>query len=114
MLTPVKYGGFGMLDIHLLNKSLNLKSLGRMEGSDHPIFKQLWQHLKLKEFFNVTCELRCDEKLIFALKLLNEQRSVIKTWPLDSVVGNPNLLNMLNKYKLKNLLTRTGMLSIPV
>ena len=114
MLTPVKYGGFGMLDIHLLNKSLNLKSLGRMEGSDHPIFKQVWQHLKLKEFFNVTCELRCDEKLIFALKLLNEQRSVIKSWPLDSVVGNPNLLNMLNKYKIKNLLTRTGLLSIPV
>ena len=114
MLTRVKYGGFGMLDIFLLNKWLNLKSLGRMKRTDHPLLKQCWQHLKAKEYFNVTCELRFDDKLTYALKLLNEQRETIKSWPVDKVVSDPNLLNMLNKYKLKNLLTRVGRLSIPV
>ena len=41
MLTPMKYGGFGLMDIRDLSASLDLRSLGRTLTSTHPLFGQI-------------------------------------------------------------------------
>ena len=69
MMTPVKYGGFGMANIVLINKSLNLRAIGRMSQSEHPMFKQIWSDLKNKGFFNLKSTYAVDEKLKEGLKL---------------------------------------------
>ena len=72
MLTPVQFGGFGTSDIFLMNKSLNLRSIGRMATTEHPMFKQIWLNLKYRGFFNVKTELMVDLKIKEGIKLLNE------------------------------------------
>ena len=39
MLTPTSLGGFGMTDIFILNKALNLRAIGRLVQTEHPVFK---------------------------------------------------------------------------
>ena len=113
LLTPCKYGGFGMLDICKMNKSFNIRAVGRMSGSEHPMFKQIWTDVKNSGFFNARTSLAVDSKLREGLKLLNSKRISILSWPLDQLMSNANIMAMLIDCKLMNVLTSTGRLSIP-
>ena len=114
MVTPVKDGGFGMMDIELLNKSLTLRAIGRMVSSEHPMFKQLWQRLKYKCFFNVSTNLEVDLKLKEGLKLLNIVRRGTLNWPIERVLQNVNLCSILGTTKLADVLTNPGRISMAV
>ena len=113
VLTPCKYGGFGMLDIFKMNESFNIRALGRMSNSEHPVFKQVWSDVKNSSFFNVRTAFAADGKLRAGLKLLNARRLDILTWSPDQIMSNASLVVMLDNCKLINVLTSTGRLSIP-
>ena len=36
---PVKFGGYGMLDVIKLDESLKIKALGRFFGTNHPFLR---------------------------------------------------------------------------
>ena len=112
MLTPCKLGGFGLTDIDLLNKSLNLRAIGRLSNSEHPLFKQIWADLSRKGFFNVFTSKPVDTKLKIGLKLLNEQRSQVLTWPIGKILLNSSLIQAIGSTRLKDVLTRAGKLSL--
>ena len=113
MLTPVQLGGFGMMNIDLMNKSLNLKAIGRMVQSEHPVFKQIWADVREKCYFNVTTKLSVDDKLKEGLKLLNSKRADVLAWPVEKVCANLNLVSLVMGTKLSEALTVNGKRSIP-
>ena len=55
MCKPVKLGGFGMLDVSILNESLKIKSIGRMATSDHPFISILREKSSFGNFFHPNC-----------------------------------------------------------
>ena len=114
VLTPCKFGGFGMADINLMNKSLNLRAIGRLTKSDHPMFRQIWREIKSKGFFNVHTSYEVDGKLKEGLRLLNEKRIDILKWPVETVMANVSAKLMFENLRLTNVLTKAGRLSIPV
>ena len=113
MVTPVQQGGFGMTDINLMNKALNLRAMGRMTVSEHPVFKQLWSKIGIHGFFNVSTNLAVDDKIKVGLKLLNNKRLGVLSWPVNVLSSNVHLIQILAETKLISVLTRTGKLSIP-
>ena len=102
----------GMLDIDQLNKSLNLRSIGRMMSSDHPLFKQLWQEIGLNGYFNLRTRYSVDQKLVEGLKLLNLKRLEILNLPVDKIKASADIMLMLSDTRLKNVLTSAGRYSI--
>ena len=62
--SPVACGGFGMININDLNKSLDLRSYGRLLVSEHPMLKQISQIVRSKGWLNIEIkQLSVDEKL---------------------------------------------------
>ena len=53
METESKFGGFGMVNVKLLNDSLDLRSFSRLLVSNHPFFEQIKDLVDSKDFFNV-------------------------------------------------------------
>ena len=100
------------MDLFLLNKSLTLRSVGRMASSEHPVFKQIWNRLKPKGFLNVRTNLAVDSKLKEGLKLLYEARGEIFNWPIDRALSNANLCATLSSTRLADVLTPAGRLSL--
>ena len=112
MLTPMQLGGFGMMDIDLMNKSLNLRAAGRMAVSNHPVFKQIWADVSKKGFFNIDTNLIVDAKLREGIKLLNSKRNEVLTWPIEKIKGNLKLVSLIRELKLRDALTINGRRSL--
>ena len=49
--TPLKFGGFGMIDIQQLDRSLKLRMLSRIFASSHPFLEIVKQKINMSEFF---------------------------------------------------------------
>ena len=114
MLASTKLGGFGMMDIALMNRSLALRAIGRMASSKHPFFRQIWNDINSQGFFKVTTKLAVDEKLKEGLKLLEQARCDALSWPMEIVLTNNNLCSAIGATKLSTILTNAGRQSIPV
>ena len=112
MLTPVKYGGFGLIDVAKLGESLDLRSLGRTLDSNHPFFRQIRDLFDFTDFFNVKINGRVDLKLKRAVQLLNLDRSEVYRWPREKVMESVSLKTIIQNVKLSNLLTAAGKQSI--
>ena len=112
MLTPCHLGGFGLTDICLMNKSLNLRALGRMAKSIHPMFSQIWSDIDRSSFFSLGTRLAVDVKIKEGLKLMNEKRRQTLRWPLEKVLLDSNLKATIGTIKLKSVLTNLGKQSI--
>ena len=113
VLTPCRLGGFGMADIFKMHESFNLRAIGRMARSEHPILKQIWINIKASGFFEAKTSYAVDLKVKEGLKLLNKKRIEVLSWPEDKIVSNACLLSMLRETKLVSVLTHAGKLSIP-
>lgn len=112
MLTPIKYGGFGLVNTKDLGDSLDLRSLGRTMESTHPFLMQLSGLINYGEFFNVKVDGNVDGKLMHAIKLLNKDRGKIKEWPNVNVIESVSLCRVLQNLKIYNLLTNAGKQSL--
>ena len=112
VVTSCKLGGFGMTDIYSMNKSFNVRSLGRMSKSEHPLFKQIWAEVSASGFFDPRTLLAVDKKVIEGLKLLKIKRLEILSWPIELITTNVSLMAGLAHLKVKSILTQAGKLSI--
>jgi hypothetical protein len=105
---PIKFGGYGMLDIAELDKSLKLRSLGRLSTSKHPFLKLIRNKLDFADYLNPVIRTKIDRVTSEAVKLLRKDRKA----QIDFVEDNPKILTMLRSTRVKNLLTYQGMRSI--
>ena len=69
--TPVKLGGFGMLDIAHLDEGLKCRALGRLLASEHPFMILLRNKVDLNDFFDPKCISNVDSILESAINVLN-------------------------------------------
>ena len=113
MLTPVKHGGFGMVDLKDVAESLDLKSYARLMSSKHPMLMQVRELINADNFFDAKVTGHVDKKLKRSLMLLNNSRRVILDWPLEVISGSSRLKAVLMEMKVGSLLTEAGRRSIP-
>ena len=113
MLTPVRLGGFGMIDVKDLGDSLDLRSYGRLLRSDHPFFVQVKELIDFGNFFSIESRYSIDRKFKSSLVQLNRARSKILAWPSDEISASTSLATILLDTQLCKLLTRQGRLSLP-
>ena len=112
MLTPVEYGGFGMIDVAELSKALNLRAYGRLLTTAHPFFEQVKGLICCNDFFTVSLDYKVDSKVQKGLELLNLERGKILEWPTEVVLRNANLCSLLSNQKLKHFLKPAGRQSL--
>ena len=112
MTTPVKLGGFGMINLSELGESLDLRSYGRLIISEHPFFKQVKDLVNCDDFFNVELESKCDRKATRSIELLNRKRKKVLSWPINEIVKSASLTSALLNIKLSKIITRQGRQSL--
>ena len=113
MLTPVKFGGFGMIDLKDVADSLDLRSYARLMKSKHPMLSQVKGLINEGDFFNVKVRGNVDKKLARSLVLLNISRRSILDWPADIINNSRSLKAILMNVKVTNVLTVAGKRSVP-
>ena len=112
MLTQVKDGGFGMIDLKDVADSLDLRAYGRLSMSEHPFLKQLMPLVNASNFFDVKVSGNVDGKLVKALKLVNIERRKILDWPIESALSSSYLTSIMLESKLSGLMTEAGRRSL--
>ena len=111
VMTPLNLGGFGMIDIKELDRSIKLKGFGRFLTTAHPFLSGLRSQCQgnLDNFFDV--KITGDQFLTEATKFVNEDRRKIMLWD-DNCLSSGLCVGLLQNLRLKNLLTPTGCRSI--
>ena len=101
---PIEAGGFGMLDVAELDKSLKLKALARIVDSKHPFLMKVKENLKLDNFFAPTLKFNLERVSCRGVELLKEVRLALVGRPelesnLEYIVAikNSNLKYVLNE-----------------
>ena len=112
MMTPLRLGGFGMMDIKELADSLDLRSYGRLITSDHPFFKQVSTKINANDFFNVTVNVAVDRKVTRSLLLVNANRSRILEWTVPEITSNSVLSTYLLNMPVAKLISGPGQQSL--
>ena len=112
MFTPIKHGGYGLVDIKDLGDSLDLKAYGRLHITRHPLLSQLKGLLSTGFFFKVEIRGAVDLKLRRAITMLNEDRCKVLKWSTESIVRCTILSQNLLNTKLVDLLNPMGRQSI--
>ena len=112
MLTPVDWGGFGLIDLKELCDSLHLRSYGRLINSNHPFLMQLRPFINSENFFNVRIDAPVDNKMLRSIELLNRDRQSMLSWNPGNLLNDAGLTNVLTNSKLKSLLNRQGTQSL--
>jgi hypothetical protein len=107
MLTPISKGGFGMLNIRDLNRSLIVRNFARLLSTNHPLLKQVRETMT-NRYFAVAASQYCDAIVHRGIKYVTEDRQVILNWETHDVTGNRKLAMMLTNTKLTDLLTPAG------
>ena len=107
---PIKYGGFGMLDIAELDASLKIKALGRFLNSRHPFLKLIRNKLDLSNFFEPQLKTEIEGVLEAGTKLLRQDRDRI--WEIKELDRNRNIMNLIRNIRISELLNRLGKSSI--
>ena len=104
---PISLGGFGMLDLIALDRSLKLKALGRTFVSRHPFCALVKQALDMSRFFfpNVTLDL-CG--------LTNKAVDILKQVRQDALqnqalMNNVKFLCLIKDTPIKMALTAAGL-----
>ena len=112
MLTPIRLGGFGMIEINEIAESLDLRAYGRLINSCHPFFSQVRTLINSNDFFNIVINHAVDRKLKKSLLLLNRDRLQILQWPRNMVANSSLLSWSLLDMRLVTILSRPGRLSL--
>ena len=109
--TPIKLGGFGMLDVVSLDESIKLKALGRLVSTNHPFLKSIKEHVDLTHYFYPSVSVFVDELSAQGVKLLAEDRD--KIWDDIRLEGHRDLLNSVADTEIGRLVGDRGKASIP-
>ena len=108
--TPIKLGGFGMLDIISLDRSLKLKMLARLLDSKHPFLDLIRSKINMSEFFFPSSNQMMDKPIAQAVKYLAEDRQ--KLFSLDNAVTNTKIVKLVKEIKIDRLINALGKASI--
>ena len=108
--TPIKLGGFGMLDVEELDNSLKLKALGRLLISKHPFIKILKAEVNLVNYFEPRIGTSIDPVSMKAIELLEQDRS--KLWQNEKLSTNKNFISTIREQKLTSIVSRRGQLGL--
>ena len=106
----LKLGGFGMLDIVALDEGLKLKTLGRLERSEHPMSILLRNNLELEDFFFPKDNVKLSDVVTKGVDLLALDRR--KGWKIPSLRSNRIFVQKTKAAKLQQALSPNGRTSI--
>ena len=110
---PTDAGGFGMIDLKVLQRSLDLRAYGRLLESKHPFLGQLTAIVKSSGYFNISVQgALVDSKLRTCIKLINEQRREVLGWPREILMNEANLVKAILATELVTVLTPAGRQSL--
>ena len=112
MLSDVKNGGFGMVDLKDIAEALDLRAYGRLMASEHPFFKQVKHLINADNFFELKVREDVDNKLRGAITSINRARGEVLNWPIEVAISSSALTSILLATKLSHLLTDTGRRSL--
>ena len=104
--TPIKLGGFGMLNISELDKSLKLRSLGRLLVSCHPMLSIIRNQINLDEFFYPSIGTKLDMVAYEGVQLLMEDRR--KLWSLDTSLLGVKGVSLIRDIRLRSMVSANG------
>ena len=108
--TPVKFGGFGMLDIEKLDRSLKLKMLSRLLSSKHPFLVLILSKINMNDFFFPVSNQKMDEPINQAIShLAKDRRDLFLKEDITSVAKAASLIREI---KLCSILSGPGKLSL--
>ena len=102
----IRLGGFGMLDISELDKSLKLRMLGRLFDSNHPFLEILRRRLKLGSFFYPEIDTKIDPVLTHAVSILGIDRRQMWETPSDKL--ELKAVRLIKRTKLQDCVNSIG------
>ena len=108
--TPLKLGGFGMLNIVDLDESLKLRALGRLTNTKHPFLEIVKRNLTHENFFFPEIKFKLEKIAMRGVELVAKDRQNLLT--RDNLDGNRVYLELLKSTKIKAALNRNGLNSI--
>ena len=110
MNKSIKLGGYGMLDLIEMDKSLKLRALGRVLDSKHPFMVMARDGLDLSSFFFPKVLKKVDPILTFATELLGHDRRKIWETPREELGCSE--LKLIKEVKLQDCVSPVGKNSI--
>ena len=111
MNTPVKLGGYGMLDIAELDKSLKIKAIGRLFTTNHPLLSILGNRLNKEDYFQPRLLTSIDSVATKGIEFLVEARQVV--WANRKMDSNREIIAIIRKLCIKSIVNAVGQNSIP-
>ena len=110
MCKGIKLGGFGMLDITELDKSIKIRAVGRLLGTCHPFMNRLKLNLNLRDFFHPRCRGMVDGVLARGVDLVKADRN--KLWSRSELDRNRELMLAIRDTKIAEVLNLNGRNSV--
>ena len=107
---PVKFGGYGMLDVIKLDESLKIKALGRFLGTNHPFLRIIKSKLDVSNFFEPRCDLTLDGMLNKGIELLKRDRE--RLWESEELNSNKIFMRVIRDLRIRDVLNREGRISL--
>ena len=111
MNKPIKYGGFGMLDIIALDESIKIKALGRIQITSHPFMLLIKNCLDLDRFFSPKDCTGLDGVIRKGIELLEADRDSL--WVDSKLDSHRGLLKAIGDTNIKDVINEQGRNSIP-
>ena len=108
--TPIKLGGFGMLDISQLDEGLKVKPLGRLLDTNHPFLTLIKNRINMSHFFEPLCNVDIEPITNQALSCLTKYRDSL--WKDIQLVTNKAFLLEISNSKISKLISPLGRISI--
>ena len=107
---PIKFGGFGMLNIQKLDRSLKLKMLSRLVQTKHPFLEVILRKINLDDFFFPVSNQTMDEPINQAVRYLAEDRQQLFT--KEGVTDIAKVVGLLRELKISSIINAQGNLSL--
>ena len=110
MNTPIKKGGFGMLDVVELDDSLKLRTLGRLASTKHPMLSKVKTSIDWSDYLAVTIKPNVEEVTSRAIKLLNSDRN---EWGhIELLDRDRQMLALVGDQQIAKSINQRGRLSL--
>ena len=107
--TPVKLGGYGMLDIIELDQSIKVKSIARLMETNHPFLSKIRQLINFNEFLDVKSKNNCEPVSELGIKLLSRLRQLKILHDLDE---SSLAISTIKQTKISTIINKNGLLSL--
>ena len=102
LMTSIKNGGFGMLDIVKLDDGLKLRSFGRLLNTSHPALTLLKNKLNLDDFFFPNFDAKLDSFVARGIELLKQDRQNLLC--NRNLWSDAKLISALRASKIRNVI----------